>query len=263
MKAAILFPVLLLLSMFATAQTMDHDQWVKTITANAISSGTQSVHPGFALYYSQVGDVKAPYLVYIPRSFDPSKNPPVVVFLHGAILARDSFHHIDPAIADEPVFAVADTLHAVIVFPFCKRDFTWPAQQAVCEHVANIVGQVKKRYGITDSKAYIGGISMGGNATFWFINNKPGVFAGFYTFSAYPHGMTVNYNNITKDKPLISMNAKDDSVFPYDDALALYEQHKAAAPGWQFRSTDRGGHRFIYGPSGYRYILFALQQIIK
>ncbi|MFI5196953.1 MAG: hypothetical protein ACHQD8_07665, partial [Chitinophagales bacterium] len=124
------------------------DAWLKMITANAISKKGQPVRTGYALYFSQVGNINVPYLVYVPASYNPARATSVVVFLHGAILARDSFHHKDPAIADEPIFSTGDTFNTIVVFPFSKSDFAWPGQQAACENIITILGQVGQHYNI-------------------------------------------------------------------------------------------------------------------
>jgi predicted peptidase len=254
------------LSVTASAQSkasgMESSEWMKMITANAVSKKGQAVHPGYALYFSKVGDLNVPYLVYVPATYNPAHATSVVVFLHGAILARDNyFHHTDPAIADEPIFSIGDVYNTIVVFPFSKGDFAWPGQPAACENIITILGQVEEHYNVDRKRIYIGGISMGGIATFWFIDNKPDVFAGFYTFSAMPRA--AHFSHITKDKPLYSMNAKDDQTFSYSEVSDLYEQHKAEAPGWHFNSVETGGHRFIYSDGGTKYVKSLLGNLLK
>jgi len=234
---------------------MSSEDWQKLIRGNALNTTSGSFQPprsGFALYFSKAGNVDEPYLVYVPASYNPLRSFPVVVFLHGAILARDSFQYRDPAIANEPIFTIADTLNAIVVFPFARADFKWSGQSAVYENIISIIKQVQRAYNVDKKRIYIGGMSMGGIATFWFVNNHPEIFAGFYTFSAAPHSPdgTIKYSYITKSKPLYSLNAKDDPVFPYADMEAAYNEHKGDAPGWHYATVDAGGHRFIYGKGG-------------
>ena len=259
----------MLISFAATGQSkvigMKSEDWLKMITANAINKPGQSIHPGYALYFSSVGEIKVPYLVYVPASYNPARATSVVVFLHGAILARDNyFHDTDPAIADEPIFSIGDTYNTIVVFPFSKSGFAWPGQTAACENIITILGQVEQHYNIDRKRIYIGGISMGGIATFWFISNKADVFAGFYTFSALPgRSGSVDFTHLTKERPLYSMNAKDDQTFSFDEVQAIYEQHKKEAPDWHFNSVETGGHRFIYNPGGTSYVKSLLGNLLK
>lgn len=213
--------------------------------------------PGFALYYSDAGGEKVPYLVYVPRNYDPAKAMPVVVFLHGAILARDNYyHHTDPSVADEPVFSVGDMYNTLVVFPFGKAGFAWPAQEAANENILKMIEQVKERYNVNSRKVILGGISMGGSGTYWFINNKADQFAGFYTFSGMPQEL--NLTRITKERPLYTMNSKDDPGCPYSEIYSFYQEHKNETKDWHLESVETGGHRFIYNPGGQKYV----QQII-
>ncbi len=247
------FFVLLSLLVHGQSQssTLSAESWLATITKEK-NSKRGSDGSGFALYFAPSGNIRQPYLVYVPVSYTPAKPMPVIIFLHGAILARDSFQYKDPAIANEPIFSIAESLKTIVVFPFARADFKWAGQSPAYENIISIIKQVERDYDVDKNKVYIGGISMGGIATFWFVNNHPEIFAGFYTFSAAPHSPDgeIKYSNITKSKPLFSLNAKDDPVFSYSDMEAAYNKHKGDAPGWHHATVDAGGHRFIYGKGG-------------
>ncbi len=266
MKFRVLVSFFIFASTLVAAQSelssLSGDQWLATINAGSLNtphsyhnykSGGLISH-GFALYFARAGNIDVPYLVYVPASYRPSKPTPVVVFLHGAILAKDSFQYKDPSIAKEPVFSIAESLNTIVVFPFARADYKWAGTSGAYRTVLDILSRVKETY--NTSSIYIGGISMGGIATFWFINNKPEIFAGFYTFSAAPHSPegAIKYSNITNSKPLFSLNAKDDPVFPYTDMEVAFKDHKGEAPGWHFSTVEAGGHRFIYGNGGDQYV---------
>ncbi len=243
-------------SFYAMAQ--QDDAWVKTIRSHSVhyaeGKGVYSnAQEGFALYFSDAGNIRVPYIVYVPKGYDPGKPTKLVVFLHGAILAQDSFQYKDPAIANEPIFSVADMYNTIVLFPFARNDFKWTgADPVVYENVIRQIKETEKRYNIDQKRVYIGGISMGGIATFWYVNHHPDLFAGFYTFSAIPRQAEgpVKFKNITKEKPMYSLHAKDDPGFTYTDILQIYEANKKEAPGWDFSAVETGGHRFIYNPNG-------------
>jgi len=258
----LLFHVLILFSFFATAQEskspITNEQWLKMITGNAITKAGKpnafvKPKPGYALYFSQSGSVNEPYLVYVPGSYDPARANSVVVFLHGAVLARDEFQYKNVENTTEPIFSVADELNTIIIFPFARQDFRWSGQSPVFENIMNMIKQVESTYNVDKKKIYLGGISMGGIATYWFINNRPEVFAGFYTVSALP-GADVKFSNITPQKPLYSINAKDDGTFPFSEVNKAHEQYKSKTSGWYFSTVETGGHRFIYANGGKIYL---------
>jgi poly(3-hydroxybutyrate) depolymerase len=257
-----LLALLLFVSCNIAAQSMSNAEWLKTITSNAVTKPGQPVRPGHALYFTQVGDMQVPYIVYVSEKYDPAKPSPVVIFLHGAILAKEDFQYKDPEIADEPIFRVGDSFNAIIVFPFSKGGFAWPAQSAACENVFTILAQVKEMYNVDSKKIFLGGISMGGAGTYWFISNKPEMFAGFYTFSAHP-GNIKNFTRITKDKPLYAVYAEDDPSISYPDVKSIWELHKTEAPGFHINSVTKGGHRFIYRVGGPRITTYILGKLLK
>ena len=58
-------------------QKKRNDEWVETITANKIKTNQKGkfnkCKSGFALYFSKIDTLKVPYLVYIPKTYDPVK----------------------------------------------------------------------------------------------------------------------------------------------------------------------------------------------
>jgi predicted peptidase len=242
-------------------------QWLKTITANALNKPVTGKYAtpsaGYALYFSQAGNINVPYLVYVPKSYNPSVPLKVVVFLHGAILARDSFQYKESSIADEPIFSVADKYNVLVVFPFARADFAWGRNEAANENIITILNQVEKVYNADKKGVYIGGISMGGNATYWFVNNKADVFAGFYAFSSLPREGSVVFSNIKENKPLYTMNAKDDQTFDFGEAETVFNKHRKEAPGWHFSTVTSGGHRFIYGSKGKEYTATLISSMLS
>ncbi len=242
--------------------------WVKDISlrATTISSSTGAyphVTPGFALYYSSIGGIKQPYLVYVPESYDPAKKMPLLVFLHGAILALDSFQYRSPDVASEPVFKAAADLQCIVIFPFARRDFKWTTDERVFDNILQMIADTRQKYNIDPQRIYAGGQSMGGNATFWFVKNKPGLFAGFYTFSA---ALASECNSvvgkISARKPLVSVNASDDGVFSYAEAKKAHDNAAVEPGSWVFETAPSGGHRFIYAKGGEKYVKDALGKLL-
>ena len=104
----------------AQTRTPEQQQWVAMLQGNALA-GRGAAKPGFALYYATSGEVKQPYLVYVPKRYDGHKKTPLVVFLHGAVLALDSFQYFRPELAREPVFAAAEKDGVLALFPLARH----------------------------------------------------------------------------------------------------------------------------------------------
>lgn len=118
------------------------------------------------------------------------------------------------------------------------------------ENIFTILNDVEKKYNVDKNKIYLGGMSNGGTATFWFASRKDTPFKAFYAFAPNPvlNIGAIPFENITKDHPLYTISAKDDYVFGYNEVLKVYNDNKSKAKGWNFQTLETGSHEFIYKP---------------
>ncbi len=240
-------------------------EWIATINANKITEkkNEKLITPksGFALYYTTVDTLQVPYLVYIPKNYKPLKPMQAIVYLHGGIVNTEKFNFDNPDLATgEPIFSVGDSFNSIIIYPFGKKDFGWVAQKKAFENVLTIVKNIQQLYNIDKKRIYIGGMSNGGTATFWFASQKPNVFKGFYAFSALPklEIENIHFNNIAQGKSFFSINSKEDDVFKYDDVFTIYKAHQTESKDWHFETLEKGNHGFIYDPSKGKEIMINL-----
>lgn len=246
-------------------QTKRVAEWVATIKSNTIAGKENGkfVHPntGFALYYSTVDTLKIPYLVYVPNNYNPLKSMQAIVYLHGGIVSTENFNFDNPELATgEPIFSVGDSFNSIIIYPFGKKDFGWVAQEKAFENVLTVIQQVQQHYNIDKKRIFLGGMSNGGTATFWFASQKPNIFKGFYAFSAWPKLEIgdINFRNLSQGKQFYSINSKEDDVFKYTDAFSIYTAHKAESKDWHFETLENGNHGFIYDPTNGKEIIIKL-----
>lgn len=225
-------------------------EWVSDITKNKIESKKSKFNmakSGFALYYSKVENIDVPYLVYIPKSYNPLNSTKAIVYLHGGIINTENFNFDKPEVAQEPIFSLADKFNSIIIYPFGKKDFGWVNHIKAFENVCNIVQQVRKTYNIDKKKIYLGGMSNGGTATFWFASQKSKVFAGFYAISANPK-LEIGEINFNFNKPFYEIHSKDDNIFKFEDVEKIYNNNKSK--NWHFQGMENGGHGIIYQEKG-------------
>ena len=236
-------------------------EWVKTINDNRITPKTNNnfkkPKAGFALYYTTPDTLKVPYLIYVPKNYNPSKPIQAVVFLHGGVVSTETFSFENPELATgEPIFSVGETFNAIIIYPFGKKDFGWVAQKKAFENVLTIIKNVQQTYNVDKSRIFLGGMSNGGTAAFWFASQKPNIFKGFYAFSAMPKLKIgdINFKNLSQGKAFYSINTKDDDAFKYADVYSIYSSHKTEAKDWHFDTLEKGSHGFIYDPNSIKII---------
>jgi hypothetical protein len=231
--------------------------WLKTIDANKISIKSKKkfnkANGGFALYFTQVDTLKVPYLVFVPKNYDPKRPAKTIVYLHGGIVNADQFKFDNPELATgEPIFSVGENLNAIVIYPVGKKDFGWVNQKAAFENILIIIKNVQQAYNIDSKNIVMGGMSNGGTATFWFASQKNNIFKGFYTFSASPKLEIgdIDFANLAQGKPLYSIQTRDDDVFKFDEVNKIYSAQKKVAKDWQMEVLENGGHGFIYQQNG-------------
>jgi predicted esterase len=241
------------------------DEWYKSITQNVVlPNKKEQFNPskaGFALYFTTVDTLKVPYLVYIPKNYTPKKSTRAIVYLHGGINSTQDFNFKNPDIATgEPIFSAGDTFNAIVIYPFGKKDFGWVQQKKAFENILSVVGAAQTIYNIDKNQIYIGGMSNGGTATFWFAAQKPNIFKGFYAFSANPKLEIgdIDFKQLSQKKPFYTVHAKDDEVFKYDEVNTIYEKQKSVATDWRFETLENGNHGFIYNPENGKTILLSV-----
>lgn len=246
-------------------QTKKIAEWITLIDSNKITKkkNEKFVNPksGFALYYTTVDTLKIPYLVYIPTNYDPLKSMQLIVYLHGGIVNTENYNFDNPDLASgEPIFSMGDRFNSIIIYPFGKKDFGWVAQKKAFENVLTEIKEVQQYYNIDNKRIFLGGMSNGGTASFWFASQKPNIFKGFYAFSPLPKLEIgdINFKNLSQGKQFYSINSKEDDVFTYTDAYSIYNMHKTESKDWHFETLEKGNHGFIYDPTNGKEIMIKL-----
>ncbi|KFC22871.1 prolyl oligopeptidase family serine peptidase [Chryseobacterium sp. FH1] len=236
-------------------------EWVDTIKNNAVSSKSIKANKGYSLYFSEVGVEKVPYLVYIPSQYLEKTATKAIVYLHGGVNSIPNYYHENPDIVKEPIFQYGENHNTIIIYPFAKKDFGWVDQLEAFKNVVEITKEVQKKYNIDKNNLFLGGMSNGGTATFWFATQKKMPYKGYFSISAMPklNIGAIDFKNISE--PLYSINAKDDDVFKYEDVNSIYLKNQNK--NWHFETIDEGSHGLIYNENGQEILSDILGKLIK
>ncbi len=190
-------------------------------------------------------------MVLIPKSYSSKKPSRMIVYLHGGVVSTENFTHNNYQIEQESIFSLADEYNAIILYPFGKKAF---------ENVLSIVKEVEKKYSINKKEIYLGGMSNGGSATFWFATNHSNLFKGFYAFSADPKLKIEEIDFSKIKKPFYMLNAKDDNVFKFEEVESIYlKKHNK---NWHLESLEKGNHGFVYQENGTEIMINLLDKLI-
>ena len=117
---------------------------------------------GFLIKTMAVENRQRPYVVYVPREYDPGRQWPLIVFLHGIGERGD-----DGLLQTEVGIGRAIRRHArrfacLVLMPQCPEDRMWGDATTDIE---TAMAQTRDEYNIDPSRIYLTGLSMGGFGT--------------------------------------------------------------------------------------------------
>ncbi|WP_379083951.1 hypothetical protein [Pedobacter sp. UC225_65] len=200
----------------------------------------------WTLYQIKVNDsLTVPFLVHIPKGYNPKQKTPLYVYLHGAVVNRTKF--TPPAYIPEStelkIMEKVKDENAFIIYPFGRKDFGWLYQQLAFETVLREIAYVKSLYNINDNKVYIGGHSNGGSGAFWFAINQPSPFAAAFGLNYLPkvYGSNTPFTNLRNEVPFLGISGTEDPVFPLELVNGIYKYAAGNGANWQ-NFSKKGNH---------------------
>ncbi|TDO20889.1 alpha/beta hydrolase-fold protein [Pedobacter duraquae] len=228
-----------------TAKTLSAAELSKKIkTFNTFSKPLKT---GFwTLYKIKVSDtLTVPFMVYIPKGYNPGQSTPLYIYLHGAIINRKDF--ANPAWIERgqeiKIVEKAQTNNAFIIYPFGRKDFGWLYHQKAFETIVSELGMVKSMYNIDDNKVYVMGHSNGGSGAYWFAVNHPTPFAAFVGLNYLPkvYAGNTSLRNMENATPFYGISGSKDNNFPLLLINGMYTYAKTNGANWT-NYTRQGEH---------------------
>ncbi len=124
-------------------------------------------------YISEVDGSPQPYIVYVPKSYDPPKPLPLILFLHGYAPALDK---IDWDMMPASLFNLAERKGCLVAAPFSRGNTDF---QGIGEDdVLNVLALVRRNFAVDPQRVFLAGISMGGSGVWTIAAHYPHLFAG-------------------------------------------------------------------------------------
>ncbi|WP_343534678.1 alpha/beta hydrolase-fold protein [Pedobacter sp.] len=203
----------------------------------------------WTMYQIKVNDtLTVPFLVHIPKRYDPQHKTPLYVYLHGAIINRLKFTspgYIPNSIETKIMDKVLDD--AFVIYPFGRKDFGWLYQQDAFETILRELTFVKSLYNIDDNKVYICGHSNGGSGAFWFALNQPSAFASFAGFNFLPsvYGNNTPLDNLKNSATFYGVSASKDLIFPLETVNSIYSFATDHGANWK-NFVRSGNHALAF-----------------
>ncbi len=222
-----------------------------TTTAEAADTSIDVYTDMEAKVYDDGSGTTMPYRLYVPDSYDSSKEYPVVVFLHGAgergtDNTAQLLHSIQVLFDDHEAFK-----EAIVIAPQCPADKRWVetdwslgnySSDAVAEEqlatVMSILAEVQGQYSTDTDRIYAMGLSMGGFGTWDLLTRHYDVFAAGVPICGSGDPSKAE---ILKQIPIWTFHDTGDPTVPYEGTQNMYNAIKAAG-GEKIKFTTYQGY---------------------
>ena len=178
-------------------------------------------------YYDAESGETMNYRLYLPPTYDPSKEYPMVVYLHGA--GRDASHPIsiitiNSLLAQSVRYSEKDV---ICVIPQCIENCNWPIQTYTVDILFNLIEELQKHLSVDVSRRYIAGNSYGAMGTLQVLIAHPNYFAA----SMIVGGAHASYSSTAlaniATTPLRMFCGENDEYGFYNRMAPLYNSLKA------------------------------------
>ncbi len=186
------------------------------------------------------------YLLMKPVDYDPQKQYPLVVCLHGGPVTfnADSLPHVE---VPEPAPLLSSEENkkrypAFILVPQCPPGHTWGGFMnlpSVDSLVFEIIETLEKEFSIDTLRRYVAGGSMGGYGSWYFVSTRPEIFAAAIPIcgSGNPE-LAHNMSSI----PVWAFHGTKDRNVPVSGSRKMVEAIKQAGGNPRYTEFSGVGH---------------------
>ncbi|MBS0186998.1 MAG: hypothetical protein JSS51_02945 [Planctomycetes bacterium] len=176
------------------------------------------------------------YAVYVPRSYDPSKPTPAIVFLHGrGESGTDGQKQIAVGLGSA-LQLHSDQWPFIVIFPQ-KPDFEsqWVDHKQM---VLDILAKTQTEYNIDQNRVYLTGLSQGGAGTWALGSLYPDKWAALVPVCGYYRNMGDQFLPPAiaikvKDLPIWAFHGLKDNVVPPEQTTAVVDAIQQVQIGQQ------------------------------
>ncbi len=190
--------------------------------------------------FSASDRTRLPYRLYVPSNYDPEKDYPVLIFLHGAgERGSDNTNHLKHVIGNLFNQKNSPVLDAIVICPQCPSNNQWVdtpwdkgnysvasvAQSNESKAVVELLDKIAKTYSTDTDRYYIMGISMGGFGTWDLLMRYPDKFAAGVPICG---GADPAMAETLKNVPIYTAHGSADPTVPVAGTRAMVAALQAA-----------------------------------
>jgi predicted peptidase len=141
------------------------------VAAEAVAKGFQH------RVFTDPAGAKHPFVVFVPASYQPGTQPPVMLFLHGS--GERGENNIDQMMAGigPALWKRKAKFPFVVVLPQCRTGSGWQAGGVDAERALGMLRQIQTEFSTDPDRVILTGLSMGGSGTWSIAAKDPSAWA--------------------------------------------------------------------------------------
>lgn len=192
-------------------------------------------------------NVKRPYLLYVPPSYNHTKATPLIVALHGGV-NRANLVENPRQYANTSFFSyMAQENGWIVLFPLGQSGATW-FDIVGMSNIKNLIRIVKSEYNIDDDRVWMGGVSDGASAGFGHAMIDPTDYAAFIAINGNMgvpshDGDLPTYPVNLFNTPIYNISSTHDAIYPSSQMKKTIDMAERAGAKITFKER-KGGHHF-------------------
>jgi dienelactone hydrolase len=207
--------------------------------------------------------LQSPYLVCLPKQYDPHKSYPLLFSLHGGVLNTTGFPEYmdstDTGGWNRFYTKYAQQNDVIMVYPNANKYYNWMSPDQGFFMVPGILKAIKQIVNVDDNRVFITGHSNGATGSFSYLMKQPAPFAAFYGFNTRPRVATGGtYIRNILNRSFFNVSTDEDYYFPPDanDSLTVlmkkigadYQDHRYNGfPHWFPAFNDsEAAHQLLF-----------------
>jgi predicted peptidase len=204
------------------------------------------------------------YQVFVPRSYDPTQEWPVVLFLHGgAQQGTDGYRPTRSGIG-EAIRLNPELFPAIVVFPQVQPDHQWTGSEA--EFALRTLDAAEREFSTDKARVYLTGLSRGGRGAYYIAYRHASRFAAIVVGAGRVGPAGSRRTNGTlwiesspvvpdtdgdtfaalaeriSDVPLWIFHGDEDAVIPVEDSRRLFAALEARGAPVRYSELPGVGH---------------------
>jgi predicted peptidase len=202
------------------------------------STAQDAPKTGFLDRVFKEGDKEIKYVLFVPQGYNPEKEYPLILFLHGSGESGTDGKKQAAVGLGKAVKERAKTFPAIVVFPQSQKG-GWGAGSAEGKRALAIVEAVSKDYKVDSKRLYLTGLSMGGFGSWSFVAAQPEKWAAVVPVCGGGDPKTAAK---FKDVPLWAFHGDKDTAVPVSRTRDMIDALKKAGGEPKYTEYPDVGH---------------------